>query len=151
MVMDRRAFLSWVGVGAVASSLPVAIAACTSAKALSTVSVLPKIMARSDGFTVVGSVKAISQTGFVKVKKFAAGSLLVVRDPANASKLIAVNPTCTHRGCTVDWKAGSQEFACPCHGAKFKADGTVKAGPARKPLTKFTVKTEGDAILVKSV
>jgi cytochrome b6-f complex iron-sulfur subunit len=150
MVMDRRAFLSWVGVGAIASSLPVAIAACTSAQALTTASGLPKIIARSDGFTVVGSVKVLNQKGFIQAKNVAAEPVLVVRDASNANKLMAVSSICTHKGCDVAWKAGIKEFACPCHGAKFKADGTVKAGPAQKPLTRFRVKTEGDSILVKS-
>jgi cytochrome b6-f complex iron-sulfur subunit len=150
MAMDRRAFLSWVGAGAIASSLPVAIAVCTSAKALSTVSNLPKIIARSDGFTVVGSVKALNQKGFIQAKNSAAEPVLVVRDPLNTTKLMAVSSICTHKGCDVAWKAGAKEFACPCHGAKFKADGSVKAGPARTPLTRFKIKTEGDSILVKS-
>jgi cytochrome b6-f complex iron-sulfur subunit len=144
--MDRRTFLSWVGVGAIANSLPIAIAACTSSSAATAT----KKTTRADGFTAVGSVKALNQTGFIQNKKFALGPLLVVRDPANASKLIAVNSTCTHKGCAVDWKAGTKEFVCPCHNSKFKADGSVKNGPAQKPLAKFTVKTEGDLILVKS-
>lgn len=144
--MDRRTFLSWVGVGAIASSLPVAIAACTSSSSAATAT---KKATRTDGFTAVGSVKALSQTGFIQNKKFASGPLLVVRDPANTAKLIAVNSTCTHKGCAVDWKASAKEFVCPCHGSKFKADGSVANGPAQKPLAKFTVKTEGDTILVK--
>jgi cytochrome b6-f complex iron-sulfur subunit len=144
--MDRRTFLSWVGVGAISSSLPIAIAACTSSSAATP----SKKATRADGFTAVGSVKALNQTGFVKDKKFASGPLLVVRDPANAANLIAVNSTCTHRGCAVDWKAGAKEFVCPCHGSKFKADGSVEKGPAKAPLAKFTVKTEGDTILVKA-
>lgn len=145
--MDRRTFLSWVGVGAIANSLPVAIAACTSSNAATPT----KKVTRADGFTAVGSVKALNQSGFIQNKKFALGPLLVVRDPASSTKLIAVNSTCPHRGCAVDWKAGAKEFACPCHGSKFKADGSVTAGPAQKPLAKFTVKTEGDLVLVKSV
>jgi cytochrome b6-f complex iron-sulfur subunit len=144
--MDRRTFLSWVGVGAIASSLPVAIAACTSSSAAAPA----KKATRADGYTAVGSVKALNQTGLIQNKKFASGPLLVVRDPASKTKLIAVNSTCTHQGCSVDWKAGTKEFVCSCHNSKFKADGSVKNGPAQKPLAKFTVKTEGDLVLVKS-
>jgi cytochrome b6-f complex iron-sulfur subunit len=146
--MDRRTFMTWVGLGALSSSLPVAIAACESSSA-ATASV--KGATRSDGFTAVGSVKALNQAGFIKDKKFAAGPLLVVQDPNDKSKLIAVNSTCTHRGCAVNWKGIKKEFDCPCHGSKFNADGSVKVGPARKPLAKFAVKTEGDTILVKSL
>ena len=49
--------------------------------------------------------------------------------------------TCTHLGCTVQLvrlAAGtapaSFEFHCPCHGSKFRGDGTNYAGPAPRPL-----------------
>jgi cytochrome b6-f complex iron-sulfur subunit len=148
--MDRRTFLSWVSLGALASSLPVAIAACSSEKTVTGTSPSPEAASRSDGFTAVGSLKDLEQAGFFQDKKFAAGPLLVVYDPADKTKLIAVNSTCTHKGCAVDWSSASKEFVCPCHGSKFKPDGSVANGPADKPLVKFTVKTEGDSVLVKS-
>jgi cytochrome b6-f complex iron-sulfur subunit len=151
MQMDRRTFLSWVGVGALASSLPVALAACTPEKT-DTTAVQPDSAApaRTDGFTVVGTVKDLDRAGFIQDKNFAAGSLLVIHDPKDKSKLVAVNSTCTHKGCAVDWKGDVKEFVCPCHGSQYKPDGSVAKGPASKPLATFTVKTEGDSVLVKS-
>jgi cytochrome b6-f complex iron-sulfur subunit len=154
--MDRRTFLSWVSLGALASSLPVAIAACSSEKTDTTgtastgASPSPEAASRPDGFTSIGSLKALEQAGFIQDKTFAAGPLLVVQDPGDKAKLIAVNSTCTHKGCAVAWNSASKEFACPCHGSKFEPDGSVANGPADKPLTKFTVKAEGDSVLVKA-
>jgi cytochrome b6-f complex iron-sulfur subunit len=151
-IMDRRTFLSWVSLGALASSLPVAIAACTPEKT-ATSSASPSTeaaAARPDGFAAVGSLKDLEKAGFIQNKTFAAGPLLIVRDPADAAKLIAVNSTCTHKGCAVDWSSASKEFTCACHGSKFKLDGSVVTGPADKPLAKFTVKAEGDSVLVKA-
>jgi cytochrome b6-f complex iron-sulfur subunit len=150
--MDRRTFLSWVSVGALASSLPVALAACTSEKTDTTAvkssdSAAP---ARTDGFTVVGTVKDLDTAGFIQDKNFAAGPLLVIHSSTDKSKLVAVNSTCTHKGCTVEWKKDAKELVCPCHGSQFKGDGSVAKGPASKPLATFTVKTEGDSVLVKS-
>lgn len=161
MKMDRRSFLSWVGVGALASSLPMAIVACTSDSTVTakpetakpeTTKPEPSVSAagRTDGFTAVGSVKTLEQVGFIKDKTFAAGPLLVVHDPADVKKVIAVNSTCPHKGCAVEWNGASQEFVCPCHGSKFKTNGSVVEGPAQKPLAKFAAKTEGDTVLVKS-
>ncbi len=54
---------------------------------------------------------------------------------------VAVLLKCTHMGCAVasekinDTQAG---FVCPCHGAKFAADGEVLKGPAEKNLTQFS-------------
>lgn len=52
-----------------------------------------------------------------------------------------IGATCTHLGCTVQLvrsdraKTGEDyEFHCPCHGSRFREDGTNYAGPAPRPL-----------------
>ena len=150
--MDRRAFLLRVGVGILASSLPVAIAACTPDTTQPTAqqSSEPKPSV-AGGFTAVGTVQDLDKNGFIQDKKFAAGPLLVVRDPSDKTKLLAVNATCTHKGCVVDWSDQSKGFLCPCHASQFKADGSVITGPAPKPLATFAVKIEGSSILVSAI
>lgn len=146
--MERRAFLLRMGVGALASSLPWAIAACTPEA--TTPNVLSKPSAAGGGFTTVGTLQDLDKSGFIQDKKFAAGPLLVVRDPGDQTKLLAVNATCTHKGCVVDWNAQEKGFLCPCHAAQFKLDGSVSKGPAEKPLATFAVKTEGNSVLVSA-
>jgi cytochrome b6-f complex iron-sulfur subunit len=148
--MDRRAFLLRVGVGALASSLPVAIAACTPESTTPTVQQSGAPKSAGGGFTTVGTLQDLDKTGFIQDKKFAAGPLLVVRDPADKAKLLAVNATCTHKGCIVDWNAKDNGYLCPCHGAQFKPDGKVAQGPADKPLATFAAKIEGNSILVSA-
>lgn len=151
--MDRRNFLSWVSVGVLASSLPVALAACTEQKngaGSPESSPLASTAARSDGFALVGKVADLDAAGFVAIPKFSDGPVVVVRDPKRKDAVMAVNATCTHKGCVVDWKADQQAFVCPCHGASFALEGAVKNGPAEKPLKSFAVKIEGDQILVKA-
>ena len=145
--MNRREFLMWVGIGGVASSLPVALVAC-SPKAEKPQS--PTTPTRADGFQSVGTVAEL-QKGPILTKDFSSnGSVLVVSNPANSKTVLAVNPTCTHKGCAVEWKADEKSFICPCHDAKFSADGKVLKGPANKSLATYEAKTEGDAILVKA-
>ncbi len=142
--MDRRTFMTWMGLGLLADCLPVAIA--TSAE--------PRFRlakARSDGFVAVGTLSELQRKGVIKTSQFSAGPLLVIRNPQDTSKVIAVNSICPHKGCEVDWKAQNSQFVCPCHGAKFKPEGTVVKGPATKSLTSFKAKIEGNSVLVKSV
>jgi cytochrome b6-f complex iron-sulfur subunit len=144
--MNRREFLMWVGVGGVASYLPVAIAACSPK---STQSKSSASSARADGFQSVGTVADLDQKGQILNKNFSAGTVLVIRDSANANKIIAVNPSCTHAGCTVTWEKDKKDFLCPCHDSKFSPEGKVLQGPAKKPLPSYTAKIEGNSILVK--
>jgi cytochrome b6-f complex iron-sulfur subunit len=144
--MDRRTFMVWVGAGMLASSLPAAIVACSSPDAENPAAdAAPK--PRPDGFISVGTVGDLEKKGYLNAS-IGGASMVVVRDPANQAKLIAVNTKCTHAGCAVEWK--NKAFACPCHGSRFKATGTVAKGPAKQPLATFTVKLEGKSVLVKA-
>ncbi|WP_026736389.1 QcrA and Rieske domain-containing protein [Fischerella sp. PCC 9605] len=145
--MNRREFIGWVGVGSLASSLPVVIAACSS-QTKSQQSTPPT---RADGFQEVGAVTELDKNGQILSEEAAAGKVLIIRDPSDTSKLIALNPTCTHKGCIVGWKKDQNALVCPCHGSKFANDGKVINGPAQKPLPTYIAKLEGDVVLVKAV
>lgn len=147
--MDRRTFLSWVGMGWVASSLPVALAACTANNSSTTTSspigTSPASQPRSDGFIKVGTVAELD-AGAIVLSESAIGPVAVVR---NQGVLAAVNPTCTHKGCTVAWQSG--EYVCPCHQAKFSSTGVVVGQvPTRIPLKTYQAKIEGSDVLVKA-
>ncbi|MEG4346098.1 Rieske 2Fe-2S domain-containing protein [Microcoleus sp. A003_D6] len=123
--MDRRTFLGWFSVGWVASSFPIALAACAQqekkleslAGATNTVGNTP----RSDGFIAAGTVAQLNKEGQIFNKESPVGSLLVVRTDANT--ISAVDPTCPHKGCIVEWRAKEKDLLCPCHDARFAAIG----------------------------
>ena len=155
--MKRREFFNFVGLGLVATSLPVAIAACSdeapeaeTTEAPETEAEAPaasEAAARDDGFAEIGTVAELDEAGFLAEKSFMGEQVIVVRDPADATAVVAMTSLCTHQGCTVDWK--DSELACPCHGSKFDANGEVLSGPATEALKTFDAMVEGDSVLVK--
>ena len=163
--MKRRAFMNWVGVGLMASSLPIAIAACTPAveepEATDAAEADPCAASepcaatetvtssdREDGFASLGTVADLDSAGFLSDKSFAGGPVIAIRDPENADGVVAFNSTCTHQGCSVAWE--SSEFACPCHGSKFSASGDVTEGPATEALATYEAKIEDAQVLVRA-
>ena len=55
--------------------------------------------------------------------------------------LSAYSSRCTHLGCRIDRVIGG-EAVCPCHGSRYREDGTVSAGPATRPLTPLRVEPD---------
>jgi succinate dehydrogenase / fumarate reductase iron-sulfur subunit len=60
--------------------------------------------------------------------------------------LSAIDPTCTHLGCTCYWDESIRMFLCPCHGGAFDKAGNVTLGPPPKPLALLDVKVEGKTL-----
>jgi cytochrome b6-f complex iron-sulfur subunit len=54
-------------------------------------------------------------------------------------KLIALDVTCTHLGCTPNVLGSEQKFKCPCHGSGFRFTGINFEGPAPRPLERYKV------------
>jgi cytochrome b6-f complex iron-sulfur subunit len=75
--------------------------------------------------------------------------IYLVRSPEGFYALSAV---CTHLGCLTAWKPELGIIACPCHGSKFKRDGTKIEGPAPRPLPmlKTWLSDEGDLMVDRS-
>lgn len=64
-----------------------------------------------------------------------------------AEGFYAVSAVCTHLGCITQWKPEANQIACPCHGSKFKPDGTKIEGPAPRSLPHFSMTLTADGEL----
>ncbi|MGH3760217.1 Rieske (2Fe-2S) protein [Actinophytocola sp.] len=73
------------------------------------------------------------------------GEQVVITQPVEG-EFKGFSSICTHQGCAVTAiKDGT--INCECHGSKFEvSDGSVRSGPASKPLPYRSVKVEGDQI-----
>jgi Rieske Fe-S protein len=82
----------------------------------------------------VVSIPADVPTGLSVVE-----SVIVYRD--SGGSIHAFSGRCTHLGCRIDRVIGD-EAVCPCHGSRYKADGTVAAGPASRPLRRLRIEPD---------
>ncbi len=49
-------------------------------------------------------------------------------------RILHLSPVCTHLGGMVHWNSVEKSWDCPCHGARYSAEGQVICGPAVRPL-----------------
>ena len=119
--LDRRQFFIKVGLGSVALA---AVGTGAFAYQFLSPNVLyepsPVVNAGKPDRYPADSVTLDPQTG-----------IFIVNSPQG---FFALQATCTHLGCLTAWKPELGIIACPCHGSKFKRDGTKIEGPAPRPL-----------------
>ncbi|MFI2855642.1 ubiquinol-cytochrome c reductase iron-sulfur subunit [Paenibacillus sp. JSM ZJ436] len=68
-------------------------------------------------------------------------------------QIVALSPVCKHLGCMVGWNNNDShpnEFYCPCHGARYTANGKNLA-VAPQPLDMYDVKEEGGWIYLGAI
>ncbi len=152
--MNRREFMTWAGAGLLASSLPVALAACSST-VTSNASPSPGALPVPGATAEEGALRPIAsltdlKPGIPFEGKIDGKPFAISGDPKKPESIVAVNPTCTHNGCVVPWNAQSKQFVCPCHGASFDDSGKVLQGPAEKSLASYVIQVKDGKILTKA-
>jgi cytochrome b6-f complex iron-sulfur subunit len=140
--MDRKDFLSQVGVGAAAFLAPIClggIAGCGKSSKNST----PSAPSNVD-FTLDVSSGALASNGGYLVSQ----GILVAR--TNSGTFLAVSAACTHEGTSVTYNAANNNFVCPNHGAKFSSSGMVTLGPATTNLKSYNTSLTNSTLRIYS-
>jgi cytochrome b6-f complex iron-sulfur subunit len=101
--------------------------------------------AANKGLVDLGPVTAFKPNGVVD-RSGDAGAFI----SRTADGLIALSPVCTHQGCTTRYVSGTNEFACPCHGARFAADGSITRRPGRSPLAAYPLQVKNGRLFVNT-
>jgi Rieske Fe-S protein len=130
---DRRRFLRLLGKGSVALAFLIQIAAAARA-------FVPNVL-----YEPSRRFKLRKPKDYPPGVTFNADRrLFVLRDEDDFHVISGV---CTHLGCTVQWRQDERRFDCPCHGSRFREDGTVISGPAPRPLEWYAVALSPDGYL----
>jgi Rieske Fe-S protein len=74
----------------------------------------------------------VVRPGEGKVLNLDGSRVAVYRDQRGVVSMCSA--LCTHMDCEVHFNAGETTWDCPCHGSRFRTDGSVIAGPAETPL-----------------
>jgi cytochrome b6-f complex iron-sulfur subunit len=135
--MDRKEFLSQIGIGGAAVFMGACMAGCSKDGTAPT----------AVDFTLDLSAPAnaaLNAAGGYVYKN----NIIVARTQQNT--YIAVSQACTHEGTAVQFQGANNRFYCPNHGATFSVTGTVTGGPANKPLTQYNTQLTGTTLRVFS-
>jgi cytochrome b6-f complex iron-sulfur subunit len=87
----------------------------------------------STGIQQVINLSDYPALGSVGGSAMISDKVIVIRSAG--SKFIALNITCTHKKCEVEFDGSG--FACPCHGSTYDRNGKVTNGPAKKNLRSY--------------
>lgn len=124
--VSRRRFVQGAAIAGGVVAAGVTLAACGSSG--SSTAATPGVLGATSEVPVGGG------------KIYTSEHVVVTQPTAGTYKCFS--STCTHMGCTVD-KVANGLIQCPCHGSRYSiVDGSVKGGPAPRPLPpeKITVK-----------
>lgn len=138
--MDRKEFLSTLGLGAVAIACTYCLNGC---KPLDNPITAPTNVNFTLDLTAPANAALTKNGGYIYN-----GGVIVART-ADGS-YVALSQTCTHQGGTVQYVESGNRFWCPSHNSYFATNGSVIGGPAPSSLATYHTALTGTSLRVYS-
>jgi cytochrome b6-f complex iron-sulfur subunit len=107
---------------------------------------IPPPVADLGGSEVVAAKAADMKPNSGKIFRFGSRPGLLIMTADGTYK--ALSATCTHLGCTVQYRPDMHEVWCACHNGTYDVNGRNISGPPPRPLDAYDVHLRGDDIVV---
>jgi Rieske Fe-S protein len=107
---------------------------------------VPPAVADLGGDEVVAAKLTELKPNSAKIFRFGSRPGLLIMNSDSTYR--ALSATCTHLGCTVQYRNDRREIWCACHNGIYDLNGRNVSGPPPRPLDVFNVHLRGDEIVV---
>ncbi len=107
---------------------------------------IPPPVADLGGDEIVASKLSELKPNSAKIFRFGSHPGLLIMNSDGTYR--ALSATCTHLGCTVQYRSDLRQIWCACHNGIYDLNGRNVSGPPPRPLAVFDVHLRGDEIVV---
>jgi Rieske Fe-S protein len=107
---------------------------------------VPPAVTDLGGNDIVAAKLAELKPNSAKIFRFGSRPGLLIMNSDGTYR--ALSATCTHLGCTVQYRSDLREVWCACHNGIYDLNGRNVSGPPPRPLDVFDVHVRGDEIVV---
>lgn len=135
--MDRKEFLSQLGIGSAAALAITCLQACSK---------------EGTGGSAVDFTIDLNSSQFSALKNpggFVVTQGIIVALSTSGSYL-AVSSRCPHEGVTVGYQSSSNQFICTAHNSIFASTGSRISGPANTGLKQYKTSLNGNSLRIFS-
>jgi Rieske Fe-S protein len=140
--MERKEFVSLLGLGAGALVIHTCLGACGKS------SVAPAPAPGPNGKVDFTISNIATNAGITSMGYTIQNSIIIAK---NGNTYLAVSSICTHQGTIITYNGATNKFPCPAHGSVFNADGSVNTGPAQVALKSYSTQIIGADLRVYEV
>jgi len=142
--MERKEFLSLIGLGSASALAAVCLGSCSKSADGSTQPTPPTTNVNITlDLTQTANSALATPGGYIYT-----GGIIVAKTMAGS--FIAVSQYCTHQGFTILYEGTNQRFYCPSHLATFSNAGAVTGGPATTSLKQYSTSLNGNTLTISS-